>query len=93
MKPGRELDALVAEKVMGLGEPKHLLMPCGLESLPVVIYTCANCDHETDSRTDVEGCEYYSPYSTDIRRAWEVRRDAARAWLAPDSHAAIVLPA
>jgi hypothetical protein len=72
MKPGRELDAMVAEKVMGLGEPKHQLMPCGLESLPVAIYTCANCDHETDSRKDVDGCEYYPPYSTDIAAAWEV---------------------
>lgn len=61
MKPGRELDALIAEKVMGLGWCQ--LMPEGYATRETGPKRC--------------GCgaigypyEHHAPYSTDIAAAW-----------------------
>jgi len=66
MKPGRELDALVAEKVMGwtYGHP----CPEGMD-----------CLHWADEKGKVR--DYKPPqYSTDIAAAWEVVEKMSEQW-------------
>lgn len=61
MKPGRELDALIAEKVMGL---KPIIIPA-MRSFPTTIEPgdiFVMEDHELES----------DHYSTDIAAAWDV---------------------
>jgi len=61
MKPGRELDALVAEKVMGWA-PEY---PGGWLHPPR--------NHPNRKKyLDHDGCSVLQPYSTDIAAAWEV---------------------
>lgn len=66
LEAGRELDALVAEKVMGL-------------NLTVIPETCPYCDGYVSQNRDPGWCgscgAYVNepePYSTDIAAAWEV---------------------
>ncbi len=66
MTPGRELDVLVAKKVMGLAVwPQHC---CGAQGYGQGADDhCDGCDFETDKRI-WQGAKY----STDIAAAWEV---------------------
>lgn len=61
MKPGRELDALVAEKVMGL-QVKHLPPQEGLTRHEEFTRQCLNFEYQRD----------IPHYSTDIAAAWMV---------------------
>lgn len=67
MKPGRELDALVAEKVMGLKINWDETTPCPL---------CGDVGRFCGARMwcSHDGWYYsqYKDYSTDIAAAWEV---------------------
>ena len=78
MKPGRELDALVTEKVMGLNiklkgcVEGEAIDQCLFDWDPDVPCPCSYMEkHKTNI-----GCEHYQPvfkrYSTDISAAWEV---------------------
>lgn len=64
LNAGRELDALVAERVMGLTSFKH----DGYDG------ECAKCGFEWDPHRGGPGtaCPIPDPYSTDIAAAWEV---------------------
>lgn len=64
LKPGRELDALVAEKVMGF----ELKQPKGVRWLENT-YVYAINDYRDDGPVYVIDCPCYS---TDIAAAWEV---------------------
>lgn len=61
MKAGRELDALVAEKVMGITRPEPLASP--IDSLS---------DEAFARSTRALLLEHPAPYSTDIATAWTV---------------------
>jgi len=78
MKAGRELDALVAERVMGLNiklkgcVEGEAIDQCLFDWDPDVPCPCSYMEkHKTNI-----GCEHYQPvfkrYSTDISAAWEV---------------------
>ena len=79
MKAGRKLDALVAEKVMGLNiklkgcVEEEVIDQCLFDWDPDV--PCP-CSYMEKNKTNI-GCEHYQPvfkcYSTDISAAWEVR--------------------
>lgn len=56
MKPGRELDTLVAEKVMGETEKAY----------------CTNCEDLYAHCSCMRSAACYAPYSTDIAAAWDV---------------------
>jgi len=68
MKPGRELDALVAEKVFGA---KKITQDArGLLRADIDLYTpCCPCMEDRMSREDFRDVP---EYSTDIAIAWEV---------------------
>lgn len=71
LKPGKELDALVAEKVMGI----DLTAPCNGEM--EIYYTtpyCVKCGYEFSKDDYRYGPHTYNPrhYSTSIAAAWEV---------------------
>ena len=80
MKPGRELDAMVAEKVMGLRPKQCKLHPgntrCGVQSFEIEGKTifqewgCLYCLRYSKKRIDP--ARELKPYSTDIAAAWEV---------------------
>lgn len=58
MNPGRELDALVAEKVMGWTRTEHLGLKRTVWNIPAPSY--------------IEWADDPPPFSTDIAAAWEV---------------------
>lgn len=64
MKPGRELDALVAEKVMGLSYYPVWTNSYG-QHVPHAVF-------DKGVKQNVVTCGYLKPYSTDIAAAWEV---------------------
>lgn len=70
MKPGRELDALVAEKVMGIPAHETKLFFVRAESGVKPTHTMGGlpfvAEERKESRTDIK------PYSTDIAAAWTV---------------------
>lgn len=73
LKPGRELDAIVVEKVMGLGKINpHQVFHIGGQ---VFIYPAKWVeDIMLDDGKEYDGWEEFDlkPYSTDISAAWEV---------------------
>lgn len=68
MKPGRELDALIAEKVMGWTF-NHCFEQCSNKAFQ-------RCNYCLETTTEMDPldpkCLGYKPYSTDISAAWEV---------------------
>ena len=62
MTPGRELDALVAEKVMGL---THEAPVCNG-------YSCLEEMHDSGCSVGMANFHYPAHYSTDISAAWQV---------------------
>lgn len=68
LKPGRELDALVAERVMHRSK-KHMIIECNDP-----YYTHCRICHKDNSEWSLEAteCEENPPYSTNIADAWEV---------------------
>lgn len=72
MKPGRELDALVAEKVMGIQK----LHPHEIVEYEDTYYTkclvCGQSNATTDFHLEESQCGEFKKYSTDIAAAWEV---------------------
>lgn len=80
MKPGRELDALVAEKVMGLAKAVedekefNRLVSKSDGNLTVETIKAAKIrlDYEPHMGHMFGGFSFYPKYSTDIAAAWEV---------------------
>jgi len=74
MQAGREMDALVAEKAMGIsvqlfGDPCYLVNYCLRKDNGDLYYFKGECPLKA-SREEVK--ELIPNYSTDIARAWEV---------------------
>lgn len=69
MKPGRELDALIAEKVMGLTVERweHFCAVSASGPGSVRIYDGEKCIHAFST-----GSQPIKPYSTSIEAAWDV---------------------
>lgn len=74
MKAGRELDALIAEKVMGLQTCSDPIGRCAAAKL-----TPCQCWGVPDRNGIVSGGERAS-YSTDIAAAWEVMEKLREQW-------------
>ena len=70
MKPGRELDALVAEKVMGW---KRVMAPPEPKGFPLQgAYHACDQWYDGDTRVACRECGDLPAYSTSISDAWEV---------------------
>lgn len=64
MQPGRELDALIAEKVMGITKLSH--RPLDANEM------CRRCFRPAGQGDNLPASCVAQPYSTDIAAAWEV---------------------
>lgn len=69
MNPGRDLDAIVAEKVMGCSTKKDGHMLAGIVVGERLVCNCEKGEHNTNPRFPNYGVK---DYSTDISAAWEV---------------------
>ncbi len=72
MKPGRELDALVAEKVMGWAWPEGRCPVCGWRFAESREHGCVPDDCSQRPRPNPIASEAWPHYSTDIAAAWQV---------------------
>jgi hypothetical protein len=72
LEAGRELDALVAEKVMGWTWPDDRCPICGWSFSDTAAEGCVPGDCSQRPIPTVPESEDYPHYSTDITAAWEV---------------------
>ena len=72
MEAGRELDALVAEKVMGWKWPDDRCPICGWKYEVSVDKGCVPDNCSLRPAPEIRECDKYGAYSTDIAAAWKV---------------------